>query len=96
MRTEADILVLDEPTSAMDAEAETRLFEQFRAATQNQMAILISHRFSTVRRADNIIVLAHCGKLIEQGSHEDLVDYCATIGWPLRSPIHHAGGKKGL
>ena len=72
MRTEADILVLDEPTSAMDAEAETRLFEQFREATQNQMAILISHRFSTVRRADNIIVLAQ-GKLIEQGTHEELL-----------------------
>jgi ABC-type multidrug transport system fused ATPase/permease subunit len=72
MRTEADILVLDEPTSAMDAEAETRLFEQFRAATQNQMAILISHRFSTVRRADKIMVLAQ-GKLIEQGSHEELL-----------------------
>ena len=72
MRTDADILVLDEPTSAMDAEAETRLFEQFREATQNQMAILISHRFSTVRRADNIIVLAN-GKLIEQGSHEELL-----------------------
>ncbi len=72
MRTEADILVLDEPTSAMDAEAETRLFEQFREATQNQMAILISHRFSTVRRADNIIVLAQ-GKLIEQGTHEALL-----------------------
>ncbi|TVQ07606.1 MAG: ABC transporter ATP-binding protein [Leptolyngbya sp. DLM2.Bin27] len=72
MRTEADILVLDEPTSAMDAEAETRLFEQFREATQNQMAILISHRFSTVRRADNIMVLAQ-GKLIEQGSHAELL-----------------------
>jgi ABC-type multidrug transport system fused ATPase/permease subunit len=72
MRTDADILVLDEPTSAMDAEAETRLFEQFRAATQNQMAILISHRFSTVRRADNIMVLAQ-GKLIEQGTHEELL-----------------------
>ncbi|WOD38663.1 ABC transporter ATP-binding protein [Nodosilinea sp. E11] len=72
MRTKADILVLDEPTSAMDAEAETRLFEQFREATQDQMAILISHRFSTVRRADNIIVLAN-GKLIEQGSHRELL-----------------------
>ncbi|MFQ4139414.1 ABC transporter ATP-binding protein [Nodosilinea sp. PGN35] len=72
MRTEADILVLDEPTSAMDAEAETRLFEQFREATQNQMAILISHRFSTVRRADQIVVLAN-GRLIEQGSHEELL-----------------------
>jgi ATP-binding cassette subfamily B protein len=72
MRTDADILVLDEPTSAMDAETETRLFEQFRAATQDQMAILISHRFSTVRRADNIMVLAG-GKLIEQGTHEALL-----------------------
>ncbi|MBD2112979.1 ABC transporter ATP-binding protein [Nodosilinea sp. FACHB-141] len=72
MRTDADILVLDEPTSAMDAEAETRLFEQFREATQDQMAILISHRFSTVRRADNIIVLAN-GRLIEQGGHEELL-----------------------
>lgn len=49
MRTQADILVLDEPTSAMDAEAEVQIFDHFRAMTQKQMAILISHRFSTVR-----------------------------------------------
>lgn len=73
MRSGADILVLDEPTSAMDAEAETQLFDQFRAATENQMAILISHRFSTVRRADKIIVLSG-GKLIEQGTHEELLE----------------------
>ena len=73
MRSGADILVLDEPTSAMDAEAETKLFDQFRAATENQMAILISHRFSTVRRADKIIVLSG-GKLIEQGTHEELLE----------------------
>lgn len=72
MRSGADILVLDEPTAAMDAEAETKLFEQFRTATENQMAILISHRFSTVRRADKIIVLSG-GKLIEQGTHETLL-----------------------
>ncbi|MGF1569792.1 MAG: ABC transporter ATP-binding protein [Nodosilinea sp.] len=72
MRSEADILVLDEPTAAMDAEAETQLFEQFRVATQNQMAILISHRFSTVRRADTIIVLSG-GRLIEAGTHEALL-----------------------
>ena len=72
MRKNADILVLDEPTSAMDAEAETYIFEQFRAATKHQMAILISHRFSTVRRADKIIVLSN-GKLIESGSHEALL-----------------------
>lgn len=73
MRSGADILVLDEPTSAMDAEAETKLFDQFRTATENQMAILISHRFSTVRRADKIIVLSG-GRLIEQGTHEELLE----------------------
>ena len=72
MRKQADILVLDEPTSAMDAEAEARIFDHFREATQNQMAILISHRFSTVRMADQIVVLAN-GKMIERGSHEELM-----------------------
>ena len=72
MRQEADILVLDEPTSAMDAEAETKIFDQFRVATENQMAILISHRFSTVRRADEILVLS-AGRVMEYGTHEDLL-----------------------
>lgn len=72
MRTDADLLVLDEPTSAMDAEAESNIFDQFRQATQDQMAILISHRFSTVRRADEILVLS-AGKLIEYGTHEALL-----------------------
>ncbi len=72
MRTGADILVLDEPTSAMDAEAEVQIFNQFRKVTQDQMAILISHRFSTVRMADWIVVLAN-GKVIEHGTHDELV-----------------------
>jgi ABC-type multidrug transport system fused ATPase/permease subunit len=72
MRTGADILVLDEPTAAMDAEAELTVFNHFRAVTQHQMAILISHRFSTVRMADQIMVLEH-GILTEQGSHEELL-----------------------
>lgn len=72
MRTGADILVLDEPTSAMDAEAEVQIFNHFRTVTENQMAILISHRFSTVRMADWIVVLS-AGELIEQGTHADLV-----------------------
>lgn len=72
MRRDADILVLDEPTSAMDAEAETQIFDQFRVATENQMAILISHRFSTVRRADEILVLS-AGKVLEYGTHEELL-----------------------
>jgi ATP-binding cassette subfamily B protein len=72
MRTGADILILDEPTSAVDAEAEVEIFNQLRAVTQDQMAILISHRFSTVRMADQIIVLAD-GKILEQGTHEELI-----------------------
>jgi len=72
MRKQADILVLDEPTSAMDAEAEAQIFDHFREVTQKQMAILISHRFSTVRMADQIVVLDK-GKVIERGSHEKLM-----------------------
>ncbi|MCK6502272.1 ABC transporter ATP-binding protein/permease [Myxococcota bacterium] len=72
MRRGADIVVLDEPTAAMDAEAEARIFQHFRQATADQMAILISHRFSTVRMADEIVVLDQ-GRVQEQGSHEELM-----------------------
>lgn len=72
MRRDADILVLDEPTAAMDAEAEVRIFDRFREVTRDQIAVLISHRFSTVRMADYIIVL-NGGRVIEQGSHEELM-----------------------
>jgi ATP-binding cassette subfamily B protein len=72
MRTRADILVLDEPTSAMDAGAEAIIFEHFRALTKGRIAILISHRFSTVRMADQIVVLQE-GRIIERGSHEELM-----------------------
>jgi ABC-type multidrug transport system fused ATPase/permease subunit len=72
MRERADILVLDEPTAAMDAEAEARIFDHFREATEGQMAILISHRFSTVRMADEIVVLEQ-GQIVERGTHEVLM-----------------------
>lgn len=72
MREKADILVLDEPTAAMDAEAEAQMFEYFRQHTLNKMAILISHRFSTVRMADQIIFIEQ-GQILEQGSHEQLM-----------------------
>ena len=72
MRSEADILVLDEPTAAMDAAAEATIFAHFRALTKGRIAILISHRFSTVRMADQIVVLQG-GRVVERGSHEDLV-----------------------
>lgn len=72
MRQSADILVLDEPTASMDAEAEARIFARFRMLTAGKSAILISHRFSTVRMADEIAVLAG-GRVIEQGSHAELM-----------------------
>ncbi|AFY44394.1 ABC transporter ATP-binding protein [Nostoc sp. PCC 7107] len=73
MRTQADILVLDEPTSAIDAQAEFEIFNHFRTLTQNQMVFLISHRFSTVRMADNIVVIDN-GEVKEQGTHEELLE----------------------
>jgi ATP-binding cassette subfamily B protein len=72
MRTEADILVLDEPTAAMDARAEAEIFEHFRTLARGHITILISHRFSTVRMADQIVVLER-GHIIEKGSHEQLM-----------------------
>jgi len=72
MRSRADILVLDEPTAAMDAEAEASIFAHFRELAGNRIAILISHRFSTVRMADQIIVIQD-GRIIEHGSHEQLM-----------------------
>ncbi|QDL10558.1 ABC transporter ATP-binding protein [Brasilonema octagenarum UFV-E1] len=72
MRTHADILVLDEPTSAMDPQAEFDIFNHFRTLTKNQMVFLISHRFSTVRMADKIVVI-EAGEVVEQGTHEELL-----------------------
>ncbi len=72
MRTGADVLVLDEPTAAMDARAEAEIFEHFRSLAHERITILISHRFSTVRMADQIAVLER-GRIIEQGSHESLM-----------------------
>jgi len=72
MRNEADILVLDEPTAAIDAGAEAEVFEHFREVTRLRIAIIISHRFSTVRVADHILVLEE-GRIVERGSHESLM-----------------------
>ncbi len=74
MRTEADILVLDEPTATMDAAAEATIFEHFRELSRGKMTILISHRFSTVRMADQIVVIDQ-GRIVEQGSHEQLMEH---------------------
>jgi ATP-binding cassette, subfamily B, bacterial len=72
MRTRADILVLDEPTAAMDAQAEAEVFEHFRQLARDRITILISHRFSTVRMADQIVVL-NAGRIVERGTHEELM-----------------------
>jgi ATP-binding cassette, subfamily B, bacterial len=72
MRDEADILILDEPTAALDAEAEHAVFQRFRTLAQGRTTILISHRFPTVRMADRIVVLEG-GTIIEQGTHAELL-----------------------
>jgi ATP-binding cassette subfamily B protein len=69
---ECDVLVLDEPTAALDAENELRVFQQFRQLTEDRMAVIISHRFSTVRMADRIYVLEN-GSITERGTHEALL-----------------------
>jgi len=70
---DAQLLILDEPTAALDARAEYEVFQRFAELTGGRMAVLISHRFSTVRMADRILVLTR-GEIVEQGSHEELLE----------------------
>lgn len=72
MRYHSKVLILDEPTAAMDAQAEADIFSEFNQSIQNKISILISHRFSTVRTAQQIMVLEK-GKMTEFGSHEQLI-----------------------
>jgi ATP-binding cassette subfamily B protein len=69
---DAQLLILDEPTAALDAKSELQVFERFAELTAGKMALLISHRFSTVRMADRIVVLEG-GKLVEEGTHAQLL-----------------------
>jgi ATP-binding cassette subfamily B protein len=69
---EAQVLILDEPTAALDARGEYEVFRRFAKLTEGRTAIFISHRFSTVRIADRILVLSR-GQIVEEGSHEELV-----------------------
>jgi ATP-binding cassette subfamily B protein len=91
MRKDADILVLDEPTASMDAAAEVAIFDRFRERTKDQIAIVISHRFSTVRMADTIVVLDG-GRVLERGSHDELVGRRR----PLRDALQPAGPRLPL
>ncbi|MEJ3748505.1 ABC transporter ATP-binding protein [Actinomycetes bacterium KLBMP 9797] len=72
LRHGSPVVVLDEPTASLDVRAEARFFDEFAELTQGATTLLISHRFSTVRQADLIVVLAD-GKVIEQGSHDELM-----------------------
>jgi ABC-type multidrug transport system fused ATPase/permease subunit len=72
MREEADILILDEPTAALDAEAEAAVYQRFRELAAGRTTVLISHRFPTVRGANHIVVLEQ-GRILEMGDHESLM-----------------------
>lgn len=85
---DAQIIVLDEPTSAMDAKAEYEVFKRFRELIAGRSAILISHRFSTVRMADTIYVLEG-GRIIERGSHDELVRLGGTYARMFEIQAQH-------
>ena len=70
--TEPNVLILDEPTAALDARSEFEVFQRFKELSEGKTAVLISHRFSSVRMADRILVLAD-GTVEAQGSHEELL-----------------------
>ncbi len=72
MFAEPRLIVLDEPTSALDALAEARVFEHIHSVAEGMTMLMVSHRFSTVRKADRIIVLEH-GRIVEHGTHDELM-----------------------
>jgi ATP-binding cassette, subfamily B, bacterial len=74
---DGEVLVLDEPTASLDAEREYEIFQRFRELTDGKIAVLISHRFSTVRMADRIAVIEG-GQITELGSHAELLARGAT------------------
>ena len=83
---DAQLLILDEPTAALDARAEYEVFQRFADLTKGKSAVLISHRFSTVRMADRILVLDR-GELLEIGSHEELL----AMRWQVCRIVSTAG-----
>ena len=84
---DAQLLILDEPTAALDARSEHEVFQRFAELTKGKMSVLISHRFSTVRMSDRILVLEN-GTIAEQGGHNQLL----RSGGSLRGDVRTAGG----
>jgi ATP-binding cassette subfamily B protein len=81
--TRAQVLVLDEPTAALDARSEAAFFDELRPLTEGLTSVLISHRFSTVRHADRIVVLEN-GQVVEDGTHDSLL----SLGGRYASMFH--------
>ena len=96
---EADILVLDEPTSSLDAQSEDEIYRQFSQVSDGKTTLLISHRLGSARLADRIILL-HDGKLVETGNHEELIVqrgqyakmYHSQATWYQRGEVRKDGG----
>ena len=85
---DAPFVILDEPTAALDARAESQLFDRMRELLEGRSVVLISHRFSSVRNADRIYVL-HDGRVVEHGPHDELM----ARGRPLRRAVHAPGAR---
>jgi ATP-binding cassette subfamily B protein len=91
----APFVIMDEPTAALDARAESQLFEQIRHILDGRTVLFISHRFSTVRLADRIYVL-HAGRVVEAGTHDELVDLDGRYAhlWRLQAAAYLSTGPR--
>jgi ATP-binding cassette subfamily B protein len=94
--SDAQLVILDEPTASLDARAEDEFFRRFRSQSTGPMAVLISHRLSTVRMADKIIVLEQ-GEIVEEGTHEDLLKLGGRYAelFELQAAAFFEGGSNG-
>ena len=87
---DGEVVVLDEPSSALDAKAEYEIFERFHQLMKDKTAILISHRLSMVKMVDRVYVLKH-GRIVESGTHEDLIKESGTYAWMFETQARRYG-----